>query len=119
MMLARAEQSEWLHELKHDNYAPVLEREARNDRNMWCTGGFFHSAGLGVDRNGAIKSTAELANESVFRFQPIQVQCDDRGNVEWHPDSQSANRFIFQVCDLDHYASAMIEAMRTLLTAIP
>ena len=118
-MLAKAEQSDWLQELTDNHRPDVLAAQSEMFRNMWCTAGFLHSAGLGVGKNGEIKSYEALGTDSVFRFEPVKIDCDEKGFTKWQPDPQSTKQYIFHVLDRENYCKAMTEAMRTLLTAIP
>ncbi|MFA7342916.1 MAG: nucleoside hydrolase [Terrimicrobiaceae bacterium] len=117
--LAKDASSDWLSNLKEDRHPEVLAAENEKMRNMWCTAGFLHLAGLGVDASGAIKPLAELGGDSVFEFEPMRVTCDDKGRTEWVPDPKSTDRFIFHVRDQAHYTSAMVTAMKTLLQTMP
>ncbi|MCE0483886.1 MAG: nucleoside hydrolase [Methylacidiphilales bacterium] len=118
-MLSRSEECDWLGELLQDRHQDILQIESERFRNMWCTAGFLHSAGLGVSKKGAIKPYDALDNDAVFRFEPVQVTCNDQGDTKWQPDSKSTSRYLFRVLDLENYRTAMTEAMRSLLKVMP
>jgi hypothetical protein len=108
----------WLHYLIGPNDESLLKRQGDQYRNMWCTGGFLHAAGFGVDRDGSIAPLNELKSP-LFTFDPVQVKCDAKGITTWAPDTESHKRFIFHVRDEARYPAAMTTAMRTLLGALP
>jgi hypothetical protein len=110
--------SNWLHYLEGPNNAELLKRQGDQYRNMWCTGGFLHAAGLGVESDGAIAPLSEMKSP-LFTFDPVRVQCDARGITTWTADAESRNRFLFHVRDEARYPAAMTKAMRMLLGVIP
>jgi hypothetical protein len=85
-------------------------------RKMWCTAGFFHSVGWGVDGKGQAFDYPK--GEGVFSFEPIKVSCDSEGLTSWEPDVSSKNRFLFTITNEVHYGYAMQEAMKNLLKRI-
>jgi len=87
----------------------------RSDRNMWCTAGFFHMASQTVDRHGNIIPLAEAGDAGVFRFRPVEINCDDKGLTSWKDADASSTRFIFEVTDIEAYPRAITTAMTTLL----
>ena len=111
--------SDWLRYLLGPNDDALLAHQGTLYRNMWCTGGFLHAAGLTVLRDGRIVPRAGNVKDAVFRFAPIRVTCSDNGVTEWTQTKTSSNRFIFRVLDRQNYASAMTTAMRTLLETLP
>ncbi len=111
-------QPNWLHYLEGSNDRELLARMGNLMRNMWCTGGFFHAAGLGVDSEGKLAPRGEI-DSPVFTFDPIEVHCSAEGITTWTPDPQGRNRFLFHVRDQSHYGAAMTAAMRTLLSTLP
>jgi hypothetical protein len=118
-MLTKDTTTDWTTVLKQDPNPAALADQNQSPRNMWCTGEFFHVAGLGVDSQGTIKPLAELGKDSVYEFEPIQVKCNEKGEVEWDPEPKSTNRFIFHMLNQDHYSTAMTQAMKTLLQGLP
>jgi hypothetical protein len=118
-MLARSEHSNWFREISADHHQSLMEEQNEATRQMWCTAGFFHAAGLGISKSGEIKPIHELGEASVFRFVPANITCDASGLTKWNPDSNATRQFIFHVADPENYCAAMIAAMRTLLMAIP
>ncbi|MGX9182146.1 hypothetical protein [Mesorhizobium sp. BHbdii] len=48
-------------------------------------------------------------------FRPVEVKCDAYGAIRWMVSDGKSNRFLFEVNDVDAYASAMTTAMTTLL----
>lgn len=114
-MLARRESSRWLTCLD----APVDPRLRAHfgalDRNMWCTGGFLHAAGLTVHLDGTIAPLGEQPEREVFEFVPVSVQCGDDGRCRWEAKADS-DRFIFRVRDERAYPGAMTAALGELLS---
>ena len=84
---AEAFRPNWLHYLEGAE-GPGTSRATRQQyRNMWCTGGFLHAAGLGVSSEGKIVPLDEVKSP-LFTFDPVQVQCNAEG-VD-HVDARSA-----------------------------
>ncbi len=110
---------DWLRYLLGPNDDALLARQGALHRNMWCTGGFLHAAGLTVSREGRIIPLAGSGSEAVFTFEPARIKCSDDGVTEWTKDAVSKDRFIFRVCDRDKYGAAMTAAMKSLLATLP
>lgn len=110
---------DWLRSLLGPNDDALLARQGALYRNMWCTGGFLHAAGLIVLRDGRIVPRAGAGKDAVFAFEPVRVRCADNGATEWARAARGGNRFIFRVLDREGYAAAMTAAMRTLLATLP
>ena len=98
--------------------AAALADAGQTWRNMWCTCGFLHAAGLTVLRNGDIAPLNTAPRDEVFRFEPAHIECAADGQTAWRLDASCTDRFIFRVLDLEAYQPAVIKAMRTLLQAI-
>lgn len=115
-VLARRQSSDWLKTL----YGPVDERlrdyYGALYRNMWCTGGFLHTAGLTVLKNGDIAQLGANAVEEVFSFVPIEVSCDAQGRTDWHEVEAASERFIFRVNDEAAYQAAMTRALGAIIS---
>lgn len=90
----------------------------RADREMWSTAGFFHMVSQAVDKAGNIIPSSNK-DDAVFGFRPVDIKCDPNGATTWTDAGPESNRFLFEVKDLDSYASAMTVAMTTLLGNIP
>jgi hypothetical protein len=108
----------WLQQLAAPKDAEALAAQGNRDRNMWCTAGFLHAAGLTVTKSGEIVPL-KSAREPVFVFEPIRMKCSAAGVTEWAKDLQSKNRFILRVTDVERYQSAMTSALKSLLTKLP
>ena len=103
------------------NWQSAVESHASNygwrlneRRNMWCTAGFLHCAGLTVDAEGKeLPFSAAEAVNGVFSFKPITVSCDpETGVTEWSPaENGTTDRYIFQVTNIDDYSTAMQKAL--------
>lgn len=111
-MLGRIESHRWLEAL-HTEYSAILHEKGALVRNMWTTAGTFDLAGYTVTKAGEI--VARGHHDSVFRFEPIAVSCDNQGNTQWTPADDS-NHYIFHVLDTDRYGAAMTAAMQSLLS---
>ncbi len=118
-MLGRVESVNWLKYLSDAKDEAVLTEFGNKDRAMWCTAGFFHVAGKGITSKGEIIDLEKAQGKSIFTFDPIDIQCDDKGVTRWTSGDESSNRFIFHVRDMENYAVAMTKAMRTLLKTLP
>lgn len=118
-MLGRRQDHNWLKYLEGPNDEGQLTTFGAKDRHMWCTGGFFHAAGLTITRTGKIFPFGRADDKVVLSFDPIRVSCSNDGVTEWSRDPSSTHRYIFHVQDMDHYQPAMIEAMKTLLRSLP
>jgi len=109
----------WLHYLMGPADQALLSKVGGMTRHMWCTAGFFHAAGYTISIGGKIVPLDEKSDPPVFTFDPIKIRCEDNGVTKWTPDDNSKQRFIFHVRDVDHYQSAVTEAMKTLLMTLP
>jgi len=117
--LSRTADNHWLSAL----HAPVKDTQMKffggGRRWMWCTGGFLHTAGLTVLKDGRIAPLGESPAEEVFRFEPVEMTCTPDGATDWHLSSQATNRYIFRVLDVKRYQTAMTTAMCELLRKLP
>jgi hypothetical protein len=118
-MLGRMVDHNWLNYLTGDKDQALLDEFGAKDRNMWCTGGFFHAAGYTVTVDGEIVPLEQAGNKAVFEFESIQVSCTESGVTTWSYDSAAKNRYIFHIRDTKRYQSAMTKAMKTLLMELP
>lgn len=109
----------WLHYVTGLGDGALLSEVGGMTRHMWCTAGFLHAAGYTVSGDGKIVPLDAKLDRPVFTFDPISVRCANNGLTTWTPDAQSERRFIFHVRDMDHYQSAMTEAMKSLLMTLP
>lgn len=116
--LGRIEDHRWLRYLNQPADEKMLQTFGAQTRNMWCTAGFLHAAGLTVAADGEIAERGTLGIRPVFDFVPIAVSCADDGRTVWEP-AASETRFIFRVVDPDRYQAAMTKALCTLLSEMP
>jgi len=114
-MLNRDPATYWLRTLRTKPDAKSLEIWGRQPRNMWCTAGYFHMAGLGVTEDGAIVPLAHTDEHFVYRFAPVRVTCDAQGRTRWEPGTSNPPRYKFEVVDCDRYGRAMTTALCELL----
>jgi hypothetical protein len=102
--------------------APVdgarMEYWGRQPRNVWCTAGFLHLAGLPVPSSGPLSAGKEARQPPPYRYAPVQVQCDDAGRTHWQPGPSRPARHKFEVTDSANYAKAMTQALRELLAPL-
>jgi len=117
-MFGKYTDQNWLGYLKGAKDEALLSKVGGMDRHMWCTAGFIHSSGCTVSREGEIAPLGKV-DSPVFTFDPIAVECDERGVTKWTHKEDSKSRFIFHVRDAEHYQSAMTKAMKSLLTVLP
>ncbi|MCQ2143479.1 MAG: hypothetical protein MJY56_05365 [Bacteroidales bacterium] len=113
--LSKADGRDWLRVLEGPVDEAAADEFGGQMRNMWCTAGFLHCAGLTVWKDGSINPLGKDASEEVFRFVPITASCSAEGRVSWSFDEKSEDRYIFEVTDLDRYEEAMISALSTLM----
>ena len=121
----RARQSEadalrpsWLRTLEGPADAALLGRLGDRFRNMWCTAGFFHMAGLSVAGSGLVGERDDAQTRPVYTFDPVRVRCGADGVTRWSPDPGSRDRFLFHVRDRERYPSAMTAALGALLGSL-
>jgi len=117
--LGRIEDPRWLDYLHQHIDQELLTKHAQKRRNMWCTAGFFHAAGKSVTCDGRIIPQEDADGESVFTFDPIEVQCDRDGVTSWSPTAQEPGRYILHVRDGANCRQAMTAAMKSLLATLP
>jgi hypothetical protein len=97
----------------------LLDRQGSRFRNMWCTAGFLHMAGLSTAGNGGpIEGGAEARNHAVYTFDPVRIRVGADGISEWSPDPRSRNRYLFHVRDPERYPAAITAALGTLLSTL-
>ena len=118
-MLGKITTTKWLQYLTGKKDSNLLAECGRNFRNMWCTGGFLHAVGKTASRSGDIVRLNKAGVSGVFAFDPIKVRCDDNGVTQWTMDRKSKDRYVFHILDVENYQSAMIKAMKSLLTTLP
>lgn len=118
-MFGKYTDNNWLGYLEGAKDEALLAKVGNMYRNMWCTAGFLHAASCTVTRDRRIVPLNDERAQSVFTFDAVEVKCDDNGVTHWIGDDSSKDRFIFHVRDTDNYQSAMIGAMKSLLTALP
>ena len=108
----------WLQALLAPEDPELVARMNAMDRNMWCTAGFLHAAGLSVDAEGQLHPLGDTTHP-VFTFERIRVTDHNTGHVRWVADKAGADRYIFHVLDQGQYGYAMTIALKRLLRAIP
>lgn len=113
--LGRLHTHRWMDAPDDEATASILDEKGSDWRYMWCTAGFLHAAGRTVTRDGTIVPLGEAGDDAVYTFEPISVRCDADGITHWERDAASNRRFIFHVLDTDAYASAMRQALQSLL----
>jgi hypothetical protein len=118
-VLGKVETSRWLQYLTGPNDEKLLAEHGARYRNMWCTAGFLHAAGKSVATDGRIAPVNQVGDAGAFGFEPARITCSGNGRAEWTIDETAKDRYIFRVRDVDHYPSAMTQAMKSLLTSLP
>jgi len=117
--LTRSTDPRWLAHLGGPVDRTALDRFGAQDRNMWCTAGFLHLAGLTVTRDGAVvERDGRDGTDDLYQFTPIAVQLGEDGVAHWERDAASRDRFVFEVNDLDAYPAHMTAALRELLRGL-
>jgi hypothetical protein len=121
----RARQSEadalrpsWLRTLEGPADQALLDRQGDLFRNMWCTAGFFHMAGLSVAGSGLVGGRDDAQTHAVYTFDPVRVRCGADGVTRWSPDPRAQDRFLFHVRDRERYPAAMTAALGALLSSL-
>jgi len=109
----------WLQYLKQDVDKTLIKKLGNQERNMWNTACFFHAVGKTITLDGEIVPIEKDNNKSVFKFEPIQVSCDQKGITKWDFDKTSQNRFLFRIMDQKNYQNAMTKALKTTLMKLP
>jgi hypothetical protein len=101
-MLEHESGSSWLRSLAAPVNPGAVDRWGAVDRNMWCTAGFVHLAGLGATGNS-------------YRFAPVQVTCDTEGRTRWQRGAGRPPRWKVEVTDTARYTAEMVGALRQLI----
>jgi hypothetical protein len=87
-----------------DPIAPkVRERIWAESRNMWCTAGFLHAAGL---ENGT------------FTFRKVAVHLDNNGTSRVTSGTEGLHITTFHVDDAAAYTASMVKALRDVCAAL-
>ena len=113
-MYAKIDSSFWLTAL-NESFAEVLDIQRPKPRMMYSTPAFFHAAGLGVTTDGDIQPLTTTSANWVYRFDAIDVECNDAGETRWTPATAPGNRYILNVVNTTAYPTAMTRAMKDLL----
>ncbi len=108
---------DWLRRLEGLPDEALLARQGDRVRNMWCTAGFLHAAGMSVTRERRI-APAGRNPAPVFAFEPVAVRCDAAGVTTWRPAAEAKSRFKLRVLDVERYPKAMTAAMGSLLASL-
>lgn len=116
--LVRVTDGRWLSYLSQPVNPFILEAHGNLYRNMWCTGGFLHAAGMTVTKEGEIVPLTS-GQKGVFEFIPVNVTCDEKGRTAWNRTEGKTNRYLFHVVDEQAYQEAMTRAMGSLLKQLP
>ncbi len=114
-MLEQEPATYWLKSLRVPVDAKKLAVWGAQPRNMWCTAGFLHCAGLTVTKDGKLAPLDRAGQNAVYRFVPVQVECDAEGRTRWQYGAASPPRWKFEVTDTQRYAAAMTGALAELL----
>jgi len=142
---SRQKSSDWMTPLTTPVDMDAIAEYGKQIRNMWCTAGFLHSAGMTVWKDGSIHALGEDTDAEVFRFVPISVTCSSDGRVAWElaegacspkgelgcrkgamesasscrkgcQRSESPDRLIFEVMDEAAYEPAMTKALAEMMS---
>lgn len=95
--------------------AEKTKEYGKGKRNMWCTAGFLHSAGLGVLKDGTVFESQNASENEVFEFVPISVNSIKNGIVSWQETKEESNLFIFKRKNDSLYQTAMTNALKNIL----
>jgi hypothetical protein len=114
-MLDQEPATDWLRSLSAPVDAAKLESWGNRLRNMWCTAGFLHLAGLVQPAHGPLASAKAARADAPYRFVEVQVECDDQGRTRWRPGRSKPPRYKLEVADAANYAKAMTEAIKELI----
>jgi hypothetical protein len=115
-VLSKRQDGRWLQALQAPVDQRLLEHFGKTCRNMWCTGGFLHAAGLSINMEGKIVPLGAKPEDEVFSFVPVQVTCDEQGRNHWSNCKESVNRFLYRVNDQAVYPSAMTRALSEMVS---
>ena len=117
--LTRSAEPRWLEALGAEVDAEALAAQGAQMRNMWCTAGFLHMAGLGVSRAGKTGALVDLPKEvRLYDFEPIGVEMGAQITAEGEETSGETGRFVLEVKDVGAYGDGMREALRELLAGL-
>jgi inosine-uridine nucleoside N-ribohydrolase len=119
-MSSRSQKSDWLTFLTAAKQEEIINQpKTQKDKNMWCTAGFFYTAGKTVLADGKVVSIEQAKGKGIFSFEPVKITCGDNGITKWSLDKSSKDRFIFHIRDVENYQPAMIKALKDLLITMP
>ncbi len=117
--LTRSTEQRWLSALRNGIQKEALATQGSYMRNMWCTVGFLHMAGLGVSREGKLVDLGSLAPENaLYNFEPVTVELNGSGVSKWEKATAPDARYIIEVEDTDEYVKHMRNSLRSLLTTL-
>lgn len=104
----------WLSYLHRPADERLLSYYAAVDRNMWCTAGFLHAAGLTASHSGEISTPSAATTDGVFSFAPVSLTCSTSAETQWEPCGDSLHN-ILTLNDVECYPTAMTSALKSLL----
>ncbi|HOJ33022.1 MAG TPA: hypothetical protein PKY35_08420 [Candidatus Hydrogenedentes bacterium] len=114
--LSRSTDQRWLSQILGGVNSVALEIQSKSYRNMWCTAGFLHLAGLTVTRAGDLVPRFDIPeSETLFHFRPVRISWENSGANRWEPTDQPGRHFLFEVNDVEKYKSTMPTILRKLL----
>ena len=117
--LSRRQGADWLSSLSAPVDPRLRDFFGESFRNMWCTAGFLHAAGLSVTREGAIVPLGKEPRKEVFSFRPVSVSCPEDGHALWREAAEGeTDRYLFTVEDPASYEEAMTSALASLLSRL-
>jgi hypothetical protein len=104
----------WLHALEGNRDDDIIAFWGKSPREMWCTAGLLHAAGLTVGRDGTIVPLASDATP-LYTFDPVRVECGADGVTTWTSAHTLSTRFMLTVRDEKAYPTSMTRALGDLL----
>jgi hypothetical protein len=110
--------TDWLRSLRAPVDAGRLDDWGKQARNMWCTAGFLHLAGLLMPSTPSLSQIGQAHQPAPYRFVQVQIECDDQGRTHWQPGGSPPARCKFEVTDCANYAKAMTGALKELISPV-
>lgn len=111
--------SHWLNAVNAPVDPALKARFYGQTREMYCTVGFLHAAGLVVWKDGTLHPVGEAPERELFRFRPVSVTCNEQSRTTWKDvPADAARQFIVEILDVEAFPSAMTKAVVQLFSEL-
>ena len=117
--LTRSTAIAWLAAIRKPIDKEALATQNQSDRNMWCTAGFLHLAGLTISRQGMLTNLDDTPpQDRLYHFLPVAIQQTPDGHIQWTNATPPVNRYILELHVTQTYPEHMTHALHAILASL-